>query len=83
MKCQQSNIIYPKITKQHSHFYGITENTFKDWLFKHKNSFKCDSKRKSNYLWEQKTKKDVSLQCYIKDKTKNHTLLPQNVYYAR
>ena len=60
----QSSLVYickagaSNITENHSHYIGLTENTFKDLFYKHKNSFKCESKcnttELSNFLWENK-----------------------------
>ena len=48
----------PDIIENHSHYIGLTENTFKDRFYKHKNSFKYESKRNatelSNFVWEKK-----------------------------
>ena len=44
--------------KNHPHYIGLTEYTFKDRFYKHKNSFKYESKRNatelSNFVWENK-----------------------------
>ena len=41
-------------------YNGLTENTFKDRFYKHRNSFKCESKANSTKLskrfWEMKRK---------------------------
>ena len=46
----------PNIIENHPHYIGLTENTFKDRFYKHKNSFKYESKRNatelSNFVWE-------------------------------
>ena len=62
--CLQSSLIYtckaatPKITNDYFHQIGLTENTFKDRLYKHKNSFRYDSKKNAtelfNFVWENK-----------------------------
>ena len=48
----------PNIIANHSHYIGLTENTFKDRFYKHKNSFKYESERNttklSNFVWEKK-----------------------------
>ena len=56
----------PNIIAKHSHYIGLTENTFKDRFYKHKNSFKSESKHNatelSNFVWENKdanTKKNL------------------------
>ena len=40
------------------HYIGLTENTFKGRLHKHKNSFTCESKKNatklSSFVWENK-----------------------------
>ena len=70
--CLQQNMIYcskviPKnelINKNLSHYIGLAEISFKDRLYKHKNSFKYESKRNgtelSNFIWVQKKKKTVT-----------------------
>ena len=46
------------IIENHPHYIGLTENIFKDRFYKHKNSFKYESKRNatelSNFTWENK-----------------------------
>ena len=54
--CLESSLVYickagtSNITENHSHYIGLTENTFKDPFYKHKNSFKCESKRNTTEL---------------------------------
>ena len=68
----QSSLVYiskadtPNIIKIHPHYIGLTENTFKDRFYKHRNSFKSESKHNatelSNFVWENKdanTKKNL------------------------
>ena len=60
----QSSLIYickantPNMIEYHPHYIGLTENTFKDRFYKHKNSFKYESKRNatelSSFVWENK-----------------------------
>ena len=60
----QSSLVYifkadtPNIIENHLHYIGLTENTFKERFYKHKNSFKYESKRNatklSNFVWENK-----------------------------
>ena len=60
----QSSLVYickadtSNITGNYPHYIGLTENTFKDRFYKHKNSFKHESKRNatelSNFIWENK-----------------------------
>ena len=62
--CFQSSVVYickvdtPNIIKNHPHYIDLTENTFKDRFYKHKNSFKYETKRNatelSNFAWENK-----------------------------
>ena len=62
--CVQSSLIYickaatTKITNDHPHYIGLTENIFKDRLYKHKNSFRYESKKNAtelpNFIWENK-----------------------------
>ena len=62
--CLQSSLIYickadtPDIIENHPHYIDLTENTFKDRFYKHKNSFKYESKRNatelSNFVREKK-----------------------------
>ena len=52
--CLQSSVVYGcKITSNNTaedspHYIGLTENTFKDRLYKHKNSFKYETKKNSD-----------------------------------
>ena len=60
--CVQSSLVYickaatPKITNDIPHYIGLTENPFKDRLYKHKNSFRYESKKIAtelfNFIWE-------------------------------
>ena len=79
--CLQSSVVYGcKITSNDTvedspHYIGITENTFKERLYKHKNSFKYKTKKNStelsNYVWDKKKdKQEISLKWYIKEKAK-------------
>ena len=49
--CLQRSLVYickadtPDIIENHPHYIGLTENTLKDRFYKHKNSFKYESKR--------------------------------------
>ena len=62
--CFQSSVVYickvdtPNIIKNHPHYIDLTENTFKDRFYKHKNSFKYEIKRNAtellNFVWENK-----------------------------
>ena len=44
-----------------ANYTGITENTFKDRLYKHRNSFRCESKNNSlelsMHVWEMRKKR--------------------------
>ena len=77
----QSSFVYickavtPNIIENHPHYIGLTENTFTDRFYKHKNSFKYESKRNatelSNFVWENKhTKTETNLVWDILDKSK-------------
>ena len=54
--CQHKNLVYsfkvsnPDLKQNHPHYIGLTEHTFKDWLYKHNNSFKYESKRNSTHI---------------------------------
>ena len=60
--CLQSRLVYIckvdtlNIIENHPHFIDLTENTFRNRFYKHKNSFKYESKRNatelSNFVWE-------------------------------
>ena len=60
----QSSLVFickadtPNIIESHPHYIGLTENTLEDSVYKHKNSFKYESKRNakklSNFVWENK-----------------------------
>ena len=62
--CLQSSLVYickadtPNITQNYPYYVGLIENKFKDRFFKHKNSFKYESKldatELSNFVWENK-----------------------------
>ena len=62
--CLQSSLVYickadtPDIIENHPHYIGLTENTFKDRFWKHKNSFKyeskCNATELSNLVWGKK-----------------------------
>ena len=60
-KCLDRNIVYcGNVTvndlDEGSNYFGVTENTFKDRSYKHRNSFKYDSKANSTelskYVWD-------------------------------
>ena len=81
--CLQSSLIYickvvtPKITNDYFHQIGLTENTFKGTLYKHKNSIRYDSKKNatelSKFVWENKyANTETSLEWKILDKRKSH-----------
>ena len=82
--CQHKNLVYsckvstPNINSNHPHYFGLTEYTFKDRLYKHRNSFKYESKRNateiSNFFWDKKKEKiDVELEWSILDKAKPYS----------
>ena len=62
--CLQSSLVYickvgtPIVTNDYPHYIGLTKNSFKDRLYKHKNSFRYESKKNttelSNFVWENK-----------------------------
>ena len=81
--CLQSSLVYickaatPKITNNYPHYIGLTDNTFKDRLYKHKNSFKYESKKNatelSNFVWENKHENtETSLEWKILDKARSY-----------
>ena len=68
----------PNITENHPHYIGLTENTFKDRFYKHKNSLKYESKRNamklSNFIWENKhANTEKNLMWNILDKARMQT----------
>lgn len=78
-KCLASGIVYRAKVKTSAdddgvNYIGLTENTFKDRLYKHKNSFKDEKKRKSTelskHIWSLKDKKtkQFSIEWSIIDK---------------
>ena len=84
--CSQQNVVYcgkvilrnQYTNKNHPHYIGLTECSFKDRLYKHKNSFKYENKRNAtelpNFIWDQKSKNmDVSLVWSILDKAKPYS----------
>ena len=62
--CFQSSLVYIckadtlNIIENHLHYIGLTESTFKDRFYNHKNSFKYESERNAteltNFVWENK-----------------------------
>ena len=79
-ECLQSSLVYickamtGNNTDNHPHYIGLTENTFKDRFYKHRNSFKYESKRNatelSNFVWENKRERtDTNLEWDVLDKT--------------
>ena len=81
--CLQSILVYickaatPKITNDYPHYIDLTENTFKDRLYKHENSFRYESKKNatelSNFVWENKhANTETSLEWKILDKVKSY-----------
>ena len=77
----QSSLVYicktdtPNIIENHPHYISLTENTFKDRSYKHKNSFKYESKHNatelSNFVWENKhTSTETNLVWNILDKAR-------------
>ena len=81
--CLQSSSVYickaaaPKITDVYPHYIGLTENSFKDRLYKHKNSFRYESKKNatepSNFVWENKhANTETSLEWKMLDKAKSY-----------
>ena len=65
--CLQSSVVYGceitsnNTTEDSPHHISLTENTFKDRLYKHTNSFKHETKKNStelsNYVWGKKKDK--------------------------
>ena len=81
--CLQTSLVYicqaatPELTDDYPHYIGLTENTFKDRFYKHKKSFRYESKKNatelSNLVWENKhANTETSLECKILDKTKSY-----------
>ena len=62
--CLQSSLVYickeatPKIRNNYPHYIDLTQNTFKDRLHLHENSFRYESNKNtielSNFVWENK-----------------------------
>ena len=66
--CLVSNVIYNCNIKHNNdvesiNYIGLTENTFKDRFYKHRNSFKYSSKANctelSKYIWESKNNNNI------------------------
>ena len=62
-KCLLRNLVYNANVRENQrddgpNYHGVTENSFKDRLYKHRNSFKYESKANSTelskYIWELK-----------------------------
>ena len=81
--CLQSGLVYickaaiPKITSDYPYYIGLTENSFKAILYKHKSSLRYESKKNatelSNFLWENKhTNRETSLEWKIVDKANSY-----------
>ena len=65
----------PDIIDSHPHYIGLRENTFKDRFYKHKISFKYESKRnateRSNFVWGNKhANTKTNLVCNVLDKAR-------------
>ena len=84
--CLEQNVIFYSKTiprnqftnKNDTHYIGLTESSFKERLYKHKNSFKYENKQNttefSNFIWDQKSKNiDVSFEWIILDKAKPYS----------
>ena len=80
--CLQSILVYickaatTKITNDYPQYIGLIENTFKDRSYKHKNSFRYESKKNaklSNFVWENKhANTETSVEWKILDKAKSY-----------
>ena len=59
-KCMQRNVIYIAKVENGPNYIGLTEHSFKDRYYKHKNSFryntKVNSTELSKHVWEMKTR---------------------------
>ena len=82
--CQHKSLVHsckvltPDLKQNHPHYTGLTENTFKDTLYKHNNSLKYKSKRNSTELsnfiaGKKKEKINVDLDWSITDKAKPYS----------
>ena len=80
--CLQSSLVYvcktvtPKIINDYPHYIGLTDNTFQERLYKHKNSFRNESKKNatelSNFVCENKhANTEKSLEWKVLDKAKS------------
>ena len=83
--CQHKSLAYsckvsvPDIKQTYLHYIGLTEQIFKNRPYKHKNSFKYESKRNSteisNFIRDRKKDKiNVDLDLSILDKAKLYSL---------
>ena len=81
--CLISSLVYickaaaTKITNDYAQFIGLTENSFKDTLYKHNDSFQYESKKNatelSNFVWENKhSNRETSVEWKILDKAKSY-----------
>ena len=81
--CLQSSLVCickadtPNITENYPHYIGLTEKTFKDRFYKHKNSFKCESKcngtELSNFVQDNKhDNTETNLVWNILDKARSY-----------
>ena len=71
-----------KIINNDPHYIDLTENTFKDRFYKHKNLLRCKSKKNeaewSNLVWENKhANTETFLEWKILDKAKSYETRPR------
>ena len=82
--CLQSSVVYGcKITSNSTavdspHYISLTENAFKDSLYKQNNSFKYETKKNStelsNYVWDKKQdKQEILFKWYMKEIAKAYS----------
>ena len=83
VKCLQSNLVYickagtSKITHDYHHYVCLGNKTFRNRLYKHKNSSRYESKKNAtelfNFVWEKKhVNTEISLERKILDKAKSN-----------
>ena len=93
--CLQSSVAYAcKVTSNDTtedspYYIGLTENIFKDnMIYKHKNSFKYETKKNStelaNHVWvKKKDKLETPLQWYMKEQVKAYSSVTKKMHVMK
>ena len=92
--CLQSSVVYGcKITSNSTavdspHYISLTENAFKDSLYKQNNSFKYETKKNStklsNYVWDKKKdKQEILFKWYMKEIAKAYSPVTKRCMFCQ